>query len=69
MRYDPNRMLTPWETLCEAGVPDGAVRPASTTTLDADAVSGALRAVVSDASALTSPQRECLARGLAAALA
>jgi hypothetical protein len=57
-------MPTPWDVLCEAGVPDGALRRPPTAPLDAALVTGALHAVAS--AALAPHERECLAAWLAA---
>jgi hypothetical protein len=59
-------MQTPWEVLCEAGVPDGAVRPISTTALDATGLTHALRTLASPSTALARHEQECLGAWLAA---
>lgn len=58
-------MGRPWDVLCAAGVPDGALRPPPVGALDEGAVRAALRTLAA-ADALAPAERECLAAWLGA---
>ena len=53
--------MSPWESLCEWGVPSGAIRPASTQLLDGGRVRDALTALLGEGFAgLSQSDRESL---------
>jgi hypothetical protein len=58
-------MRSPWDVLCEAGVPDGALRPAPAGALDVTAVGAALRTLAAG-DRLATAKRDCLGAWLGA---